>query len=492
MSEAETTTETTLPDVPEKLRQDVQIETKGPCLKHVTVSVERGDIDDLVNTKFDDLLKERDAVIPGFRPGKVPRKLIEKKFRKSIMDDVRREILMVSLQQLAEDTDLAPLAPPDLKIDDLEIPEEGNFIYEFDVEVRPDFTLPDLNGIKLDKYVREFTDEDVQKFLQRELEPFSEIKTKDGSVELGDIITFSLTIKNGDKVLNDVKTATIRVESRLALADGVAETFADALKGAKVGDTRSFPIKVGTTAADPELRGKTLEGSVTLQEVKQVVMPAITPAILENFGVRNEAQLTEKAYTTLERNHEELVRRSYRAQILKFVTEKVKIDLPEQILRNQASRVLGRQIKEMQERGLSENTINSRIQELSQDAINNTATTLMQQFVLQKVADDAKIEVEEKDIDAEIERLADRLGVSARAYRAKIEQDQAMEMLAANILENRALDLVLNNAVYNEVSPTKADAEEESVSSVAAQAIPGELYDPTAPLPEAGETPPPA
>lgn len=489
MSEAANATETTLPDLPEKLRQDVQIETKGPCLKHVTISVERGDIDELVNSKFEELLKEKDAVLPGFRPGKVPRKLIEKRFRKSIMEEVRREILMVSLQQLAEDTELAPLAPPNLNIEDLEIPEEGNFIYEFDVEVRPDFELPDLKGIKLNKYVREFTEEDVQKYLRRQLEPYGQINVKQGSLELGDLLNFDLTIKQGDKVLNEVKNANVRLEERLSLADGTAENFGAALKGANVGETRTFTIKVGERAADPELRGKTLEGVATVRGIKEVVPPPITPRLLEEFGVRTEAQLTEKAYSDLERNHEDFLRRSYRAQILKFVTEKVKIDLPEQVLRNQASRVLGRQIREMQDRGVPENTINSRIQELSQDAIRHTAASLMEQFVLQKVADDNKIEVNQQDLDAEIERLAERQNMSPRAYRAKLEQEGAMELLAANILENRALDLVLNNAEYIEVSLTNQEANEESVTSVAAQAIPGELNDPTAPVVADGENP---
>src|SRR3954469_18500587 len=172
-----------------KLKQTVEITDVGPCKKHVKITVERDAIDERFEEKFDELLKDGTAAVPGFRPGKAPRKYIVRKFRSSVTEDVRREVLMASLQQLAEDSNISPLAPPELAPEDLVLPEEGPFIYEFDVEVRPEFDLPDYKGLKLKRPVRTFSDADVEKEEKRILARYGRVIPKEGgAVELGDYI----------------------------------------------------------------------------------------------------------------------------------------------------------------------------------------------------------------------------------------------------------------------------------------------------------------
>ncbi len=89
-----------------KLKQSVEISDIGPCKKHVKITVDRDAIDERFKEKFDELIKDRTAPVPGFRPGKAPRKYIERKFKPAVAEDVRREVLMASLQQLAEDSNL--------------------------------------------------------------------------------------------------------------------------------------------------------------------------------------------------------------------------------------------------------------------------------------------------------------------------------------------------------------------------------------------------
>src|SRR5882762_8033425 len=90
-----------------KLHQQVEIRDVGPCKKHIKVSVERGDIDELFNSKFSELVT--DANVAGFRPGKAPRKIIERRFRRDVGDQVKAEVMMASLEQLADEHDIAPL-----------------------------------------------------------------------------------------------------------------------------------------------------------------------------------------------------------------------------------------------------------------------------------------------------------------------------------------------------------------------------------------------
>jgi trigger factor len=471
-----------------KLKQTVEITDVGPCKKHVKITVDRDAIDERFKEKFDELLKDRSAAVPGFRPGKAPRKFIERKFRPTVKEDVRREVLMASLQQLAEDSNISPLAPPELAPEDLELPDEGPFVYEFDVEVRPEFDLPEYKGMKLRKPTHKFTDKDIKDEMRRILEPEGSLVPKEGKdvkVEPNDIIVGDLVTVDNGKELNKATEIRVRVEKRLALNDGVVENFAKQVVGAKVGETRDLDVKLSEKVADQTLKGKTVQGRFTIKDVKVIRLPEVTPDLLERYGVKTEGQLEELIASHLERNLEYQQRQFARQQILQQVAEKVKWDLPRDLLVRQATRTLQRRVMEMRSAGMTEQQIEARMTVLRQNVLQSTAVSLMEHFVLQKVAETEKIEIEDADIDAEIQRIAAQSGESFRKVKAQMERDDLIEALATELLERRALDVVLNNAVYEEFE-IKPDEAEGEVATADAQAVPGEMVEPTESEPEAG------
>jgi trigger factor len=116
---------------------------------------------------------------------------------------------------------------------------------------------------------------------------------------------------------------------------------------------------------------------------------------------------------------------------------------------------------------------------MQHDIVRSTSAALKEHFVLQKIAEDEKIEVSDDDIDAEIERMASRTDESPRKVRARLEREDMLEALAAELLESKALDLILDAAEYEEVPMTPAE-DEAPVATTEAQAVPGEVVDPTA------------
>src|SRR4051794_23240752 len=464
-----------------KLRQSVEITDVGPCKKHVKITVDRDAIDERFKEKFDELLKDRTAAVPGFRPGKAPRKYIERKFKPTVTEDVRREVLMASLQQLAEDSNISPLAPPELAPEDLELPESGPFVYEFDVEVRPEFDLPDYKGMKLRKPTHKFTDKDIKDEMRRLLEPEGSLVPKDGKdvkVEPNDVIVGDLVTVDDGKELNKAAEVRVRVEKRLALNDGVVEEFAKKVVGAKAGETRELDVKLSEKVADQTLKGKTVKGQFTIKDIKVIRLPELTPDLLERYGVKTEGQLEELIASHLERNLEYQQRQFARQQILQQVAEKVKWDLPRDLLVRQATRTLQRRVMEMRSAGMTEQQIETRMTVLRQNVLQSTAVSLMEHFVLQKVAETEKIEIEDADIDAEISRIAGQTGESPRKVKAQMERDEMIEALATDLLERKALDVVLNNAEYEEFD-IKPEEREGETATVEAQAIPGEMVEPT-------------
>ena len=122
----------------------VEITDAGPCKKHIKVSIPRSEIELQYTESLENLRKE--AVVPGFRPGKAPRQLVVKRFRKQVSEQVKSKLLMSSLEQLDQDYKLEPITQPQLDVAAIELPDDGPMNFEMDVEVRPQFTLPELQG----------------------------------------------------------------------------------------------------------------------------------------------------------------------------------------------------------------------------------------------------------------------------------------------------------------------------------------------------------
>ena len=473
----------------EKLNQQVYITEVGPCRKRIKVTVERTDVDRLLDAKYKELVG--DSWVPGFRKGKAPREIVVRKFRKDVQDQVKSQLLLASLEQLADENDVAPLSPPNINPDKLLIPEHGPFIYEFEVEVRPQFELPDYKGLKLRRPTRTYGEEDVDKEMRRILGNFGQLIPKDGPAAMGDYLIVDMTTRLGDRVIGNAKETTLRIDDTLTFKDGVAAKFGEQTVGAKAGESRTVDIRMTDGVADEALKGKTVQATLEVKDVKQQRLPELTEDFLEQeLGVRNEAQLREQVRLLLERRLEYAQRQAAREQVLEQIAAATSWELPNDLLIRQARRALQRRVLEMREAGMSDEEISSRQRLLERDVLKSTALALKEHFVLQKIAEVEKIELDDDEIQAEIEAIADQVGESARRVRAQYEREDMIETLAAQLIERKALNLVLETALYEDV-PMQQEA---GMSSSETQAVPGEMKDPTAapPEPEQGEGEKPA
>ena len=462
-----------------KLKQEVVITDAGPCKKHVKVTVDRSAINTRMDEKFSDMMVKNPVQVPGFRTGKAPRKIVEKKFFKEISAEVKNEILMASLEQLAEEQALSPLSPPELDPSKVLIPEgeDEPMVYEFNIEVRPEFDLPDYKGLKIRRPIHTFTPDDIKRETKRILEPYGTLAPKEGdgvAVAMDDLITTTLVIKDGQTEMNKVNEVRLKVEKRLALEDGVAEDFGKNLVGAKVGDSRTVDITL-SQGVNPTLRGKVVTAHFTILDIKTMRLPELTTDLLAQFDVRNADQFEEVVSTRLERFLAYQQRQTARTQVLQLLAGSTKWELPQDLLQRQARKTLQRRVMEMRGAGMTEEQIVSRERSLTQDALRSTAAALQEHFVLQKIADLEKLEIEEADIDAEIDAIADRMGENPRKVRGRMEREDMMESLATELLERKALDMVLETAVYDDYEFNPMNEDEDATATTDATATDGSV-----------------
>jgi trigger factor len=302
----------------------------------------------------------------------------------------------------------------------------------------------------------------------------------EGNTQVGDFLTVDMTTRFKDQVIGSAKETTLRVDDTLAFKDGVAEKFGEQVRGANAGDTRIVDITLTDAVANEQLRGQNVQATLEIKDVKKLRLPELTHEFLHEFGVHSPEQLREMVRVLLERRLEYTQRQSAREQVLEQIAGASSWELPQDLLMRQARKTLARRVMEMREAGMSEDEIQGRQRLLQRDVLQSTALALKEHFVLQKIAEVEKIDVGQEDIEAEIERLADQSDESPRRVRAQLEKEDLLDTLAAQLIERKALDLILDNAEYEDTPLDK----EQAVATVEAQAVPGEMKDPTAPPPE--------
>ncbi len=410
----------------EKLNLDVQIEPRGACQRHITVTVPRDDIERYYDNVFKELMTT--STVPGFRPGRAPRDLIEHRFRKEVADQVKGSLLMDSMSQVNENHKLAAISGPDIDPMAVELPSDGPLTFEFDLEVRPDFELPEWKGLSIEKPTHKFTKKEIDTELERLLAERGRLVPQDGAAKTGDYIVVNIAFKLGDKVLSQAEEEVIRIRPVLSFRDGKIEKFDKLMKGVKAGETREAEVTLSDSTPNAELRGKKVNGTLEVLEVKRLELPELTTELLQELGeFESEEDLREAIKTGLERRLDYQQNQQTRKQVLASLTVAADWELPPDMLERQSQREMERAVLELRASGFDENEIRARVNELSQNSRASTAQALKEHFILERIVEEEKIEAVPDDFDREIELIAMQREESPRRVRAQIEKADTRE-----------------------------------------------------------------
>lgn len=459
-----------------KLHLDVNIDARSACERHVTVTIPREDI----NRYFDDAYSEMmdKAVVPGFRAGRAPRKLVELRFRKDVGDQIKNTLLMDSLTQLSEEGKFSPISEPDIDPLAISLPDDGPMKFEFNIEVRPEFDLPQWKGLKINRPKREFTDKDIERQMKDILARHGRLVPHDGPAEAGDYVTVNLRFKDGDNVISEFKEQVLNVRAVLSFRDGKIDGFDKLMQGAVAGERRTGQARLTDDAPNEALRGKVIDAEFEVLEVKKLELPELTPAFLDELGdFESEADLRDAIKDMLERRLSYEQHRQAREQILKALTVAANWDLPPAMLKRQSMRELERAVLELRRSGFGDADIRARENELRQNSRATTARALKEHFVLERIAEDEKIDAEPSDYDDEIALLAQQSGESTRRVRAQLEKRGLMDTLRNQIIERKVIERIMEHATFKDV-PYEVEA---TTAEAVDQAAGGEVVD----IPEA-------
>ena len=408
------------------------------------------------------------AAVPGFRIGRAPRAIVEHRFKEQVTDQVKSSLLMDSLEQISEDKTFTAISEPNFDLEAVEVPSDGPMTFEFTIEVRPEFDLPEWHGLKLKRLVREFTDADVDQQIEQMLARYGQLVPFDGPATEGDYVTANIiSTVDGKQVAHESETV-LRIRPTLSFIDGRLEGFGKLMEGVQAGEKHTAEVELTKDAPNAELRGKKVDVEFEVLDVKKLKLPELTPEFLQELGsFASEAELRDAIRKNLTRQLEYQEQRNARGQITALLVKCADWELPPGLLERRSARELERAVMELRRSGFSESEIRARENQLRQNSAASTATALKEHFILERIAEEEKVDVEDGDYDKEIFLIAAQSGESPRRIRAQLEKRGLMDVLRNQIIERKVLELVQKAAKFKDekYEPAKSDTEAVSIAA---------------------------
>lgn len=474
---------TDAPETPEEIKEvlkkaiDVKIADAGVLRRTLTVTVPRDCLTQEFDKEFDDLIS--DAVVPGFRKGRAPRRLVEKRYGREVGEQVQTRMLSNAYLAAIEKEDLKVLGDPlvwvhtgavDAKneageqlmemtdaLEHIKLPAEGDFTFRCEVEIKPDFELPTLEGIKIEKPVLTITDDDVSKEIDRfraRRGTWAPVDEGD-KVEEDDLIVADLAVTIDGKEL--AKRENAQFAARPQMVEGaVVSDFGDKVKGSKVGDTVKFEADLPEDYEFEEHRGKKASFELKIHELKRIKLPPIDKAFLEAQGFDNEAEYRAFVQGRMDDALEGEIRRGQRDQVRKYLLDSTKLDLPEGLTSRQSARVASRRMTDLLRQGVPQSEIEKHADELKTSAKEQAAAELKLFFILEKVAEKFDVDVSEEELNSQIGQMAAMYGKRYDRMRDELSQNNGLVQMYLDLRDEKCVDKVLEDANIVEVTPDKA------------------------------------
>jgi trigger factor len=434
----------------------VTIEDAGPGAKKVSIEIPRDRIEKVMEQQFKELRQQ--AAIPGFRPGHAPQKLIEKRFQSEIKDQVRRQLISESYQQAVEKNKLQVIGEPEFDDPEkIELPEEGNLSYSFQVEVQPEFALPLMGELKVRRPKVNITDDNVEQAMNNLREQQGTlIPVEDRGVEEKDYLTADVHVKvDGEVIAHQHDAQLVARPGRVA---GVQVDDLDKqLEGMKVGEKRVIKVTGPESHPSEKMRGKEAEVEVDLKDVKRLELAEVTPEFLAELGFENESELRDALRQQMEEKIRYDVQQAMREQVNKFLLDNVQLDLPKKLSDRQAERVVSRRAIDLMMRGVPREQVEASVERLRHGAQDEAVRELKLFFILQKIANDMAVDVDEAELNGRIAMLAAQRGRRPEKMKQEMSKDGSLMSLYVQMREQKAIDRILAQAQVEEVEVSEAN-----------------------------------
>lgn len=385
----------------------------------------------------------RSARLPGFRPGKVPASVVRQRFRAQILHDVAHDLIPKSIDSALAAKGVEPVDTPDVRDVVVEEGKPLTFIATFDVV--PAFDPGAFDDIQLRKSVAAVDDDAVQQTLDRLRDRAARFEPVEGGV--GEGHTLVIDLERTSKGADGVVTAPDRHE-KVSIDMGAPANppgFDAEVSGMSVGESRSFTLSYPADYAVAELAGTEVAYTVHLKELRRRVVPALDDEFAKDLGEDLDSldALRSRVRSDLEAESRDAGERQLRADLLKQLAKRLPFPVPGALVDREVDRRVEDFARRLMSQQIDPRRTNIDWAAFRQGQREPAQEAVASALVLDQIARRDGIEVTGADLDAEVERYAERAGLTAAAVRGRLEQEDGLSRMQMGLRREKAVNAVL-------------------------------------------------
>ncbi|MCA9290035.1 MAG: trigger factor [Phycisphaerales bacterium] len=463
MADATVATEST--ETTDEFVNTVVIEDAGPAKKRLTITIPPEAIAEKIEDSIGTLGSE--ASVPGFRRGKAPRALLERRFGKAVRNETKNQLVADAYAKALEAHSLRPVGNPEPveSLDEIELKEGEALTFSVDVEIVPTFEFPALEGVKIRKPIVDITGEHIDAEIESQLFRAGTPEPRESGFVENDRLVGRLAVTRNDEdapfFVEENGIVVVPPDEdggRGPIVGLMIDDLGPRLKEAKVGDT----ITIETTGPDAhergDLRGQKLTIVFAVREGVHVI-PATPEEIVERFGLGSVENLREQVRMSLEHRRDQEQRTAMREQIHEYLLEHIDFELPEKASEAQVSRTMERQRLELLYRGRSAEQVEAAVAQARESSEARIRERLKLQFILFRLGDHFDIGVDEQELNGAVAMMAAQHNTRPAKLKADLAKAGRLGELASQIREHKAVDRVVEKADITDVSAEEWNAE---------------------------------
>ena len=425
---------------------------------------------EVVSTERKEILQSfvKQANVPGFRPGKAPLRVIEKRFGSSIQEELDGRLMDKALQEAIKEDD-------SLKIinvkwpDTLEQNTDGSATLKATLTLAPEFTLPEYSGLSIEVPKMELTPELIENELNtlRERQAsFSDIE--DRAAEEDDIAVIDYEGTCEGKPISEVAeqdTPQLETGEEFWLKiteDSFLPGFATQLIGLKVGESKEVTVPTEEDFPLETLREKDLVFQVALKGIKAQELPddeKLAEALMPGGSIEDIKEILESQLNTQITHQREEFKEG---KLLEAIADGVDFELPEEYVASETQNQADSLVRDAVNRGVSNEQLAAEETQILESAGERARNNLKVQFLLTEIAEAEKLKVEDQELIQAITSLAKRENKPVKAFMKQMQRERRIDSLRSQMLVGKTVDFLLEKTNFIEVEPTENDNESES------------------------------
>lgn len=421
---------------------NVNVEEISSIKKKVSIEIPGNEVTKEVDSFYKDLGKK--AKIKGFRPGKVPRNILERYFKDYVKAEVVQKLIGDSYPKALTETNLEPVSPP--VIDPGEFSEGKSFQYSAVIEVKPDIKLEGYAGLKIEGKKEEVKDEDVEERLKSLQNLHANLKTisEGRPIQTGDYVIVDYEASVGGKPLEGAKAVDFTVE----VGSGqFIPTFEEKLIGLKPEEERDIEVAFPEDYGYQKWAGKTILFHVKIKEIKEKVLPVLDDEFAKDLGDYSSLEeLKTKLRGEIEKEKELVLERQLKDQVVDQLLEANPFEVPESLVEEQAKGLvsdtklrLAAQGVELKNLGVTEEKLQGDYKAMAQKQVKTF-------LILEKIASQEGIAATDEEVDERLKEMAERMHQKFDVVKRYYEKNGLLPEVKAGILRDKTLNFLLEKA----------------------------------------------